>query len=108
MSTPTLLSRLAQADARYRQALEQILVWKNPDESKAASLLFLEGYTEQARQVLPPALYAIFLDATKANAELRTLESELRRIEHESMAALPPAGGDDRQVPLPAPVPGER
>lgn len=106
MSTPTLLSRLARADARYRQALERILVWKDPDESRAASMLFVEGYTEQARQVLPPDLYALFVEATQANAELRNLESELRRIEQESMAFL--SGPRQRQGEPPPPTGAER
>jgi len=42
------------------------------------TLLFLEGYTEQASRVLPPGLYAIFRDAAEANAEMRQIEDALR------------------------------
>jgi hypothetical protein len=84
MNHPSLLSRLARADTRYRDALQRLLVWGNADESRAASLLFLEGYTEQARRVLPPELYAIFRDAAEADAELRQIEEALRRLQEEA------------------------
>lgn len=85
MRNENLIGRLADADTRYREALERLLVWQNPDESRAASLLFLEGYGEQASRVLPPALYAIFKDAAEANAELRHIEEELRRADRNKL-----------------------
>ena len=83
MPTSDLLTRLDEADSRYRRALERLLVWQNPDQSHTAGVLFLEGWTEQARDKLPPELYSIFKDAADANAELRHLEVEMRRFDQD-------------------------
>ncbi len=87
MATLDLLDRFAEADTRYRRALERLLVWQNPDQSRTAGDLFLEGWTEQARDRLPPELYSIFKDAADANAELRHLEAEIRRFDQDRITA---------------------
>jgi len=103
MRDENLIGRMAEAETRYREALERLLVWQNPDESRAASLLFLEGYGEQAGRVLPPALYAIFKDAAEANAELRRIEEELRRADGDKLvkAEASPARGPSGSRPAP-------